>query len=61
MTKVYTWRTTKTETGYRWQVIAIEHAQPIQLVEQGDCSTRAKASLRARRAVMPYRRGEKQA
>lgn len=57
---VYSWNTAKTEAGYRWSVTAFSYGQASRTVEAGECDTRAKATLRARRAVMPYRRGTKE-
>lgn len=57
---VYGWATKKTETGFEWRVQAIEHLQPIRIIETGTEPTRERASRAAKRAVMPYRRGQKQ-
>jgi len=53
---VYGWRTTKTETGYRWQVYRFEYQKGETVLVQGTRPTREQAMGRAKKHVIFYRR-----
>lgn len=55
---VYSWRSTKNEDGsYNWSVIKVAYQKPVETIKSGNEPTRARAVARAKKAVMPYRRG----
>jgi hypothetical protein len=55
----YGWRTTKTPEGHKWEVHAFTYGKGEKVLHSGLEDTRAKAVTRAKKHVMPYRRGEK--
>lgn len=50
------WNTTKTETGFAWRVYGVLDCAGTITLQQGVCTTRAKALTFARRWVGRYRR-----
>ena len=49
MTKVISWNTSKTAEGFAFRVYAIEYQAPTETLKTGVCSSRAKATLLARK------------
>lgn len=45
---VLSWRTAKVETGWRFEVLAIHHNRPMQIVRTGTLDTQEKAIARAK-------------
>jgi hypothetical protein len=56
----YGWRTTKTPEGHKWNVHSFTYGQGEKVLHSGIEDTRAKAVARAKKHVMPYRRGVKE-
>lgn len=50
--------TTKTANGFDWIVRKTEYNKPQTTMKSGSEPTRAKAMAKAKKALMPYRRGE---
>ena len=55
----YGWRTNKTPEGHKWTVHSFTYGKGEKVLHQGTEDSRAKAVARAKKHVMPYRRGEK--
>lgn len=54
----YSWRTTKnTDGSYNWAVIKIAYQKPVETIKSGNEPTRPRALAKAKKEVMPYRRG----
>lgn len=56
----YGWRTNKTPEGHKWNVHSFTHGEGEKVLHSGIEDTRAKAVARAKKHVMPYRRGVKE-
>ena len=56
----YGWRTNKTPEGHKWNVYSVTHGESDKVLHSGIEDTRAKAVARAKKHVMPYRRGVKE-
>jgi hypothetical protein len=55
----YGWRTNKTPEGHKWEVHSFTYGEKEKVLHSGIESTRTKAVTKAKKHVMPYRRGEK--
>lgn len=53
------WGTKKNETGFSWSVTRFEYGVGTTVLQSGICSTREKATRRAKQWVLYYRRGGK--
>jgi hypothetical protein len=52
---ITTWRTTKTETGFSFTVFQIGYQVPSVTLKTGECSSRAKAMLLAKKWVRYFK------
>lgn len=56
----YGWRTNKTPEGHKWNVHSFTYGEGEKVLHSGIEDTRAKAVARAKKHVIPYRRGVKE-
>jgi hypothetical protein len=55
----YGWSTQKTNSGYFWRVVGINHEQPMVTLVSGVCPTRAKAVSQAKKNIIIFRKSVK--
>ena len=52
---VITWKTQKTEAGFRFRVIAVEHGKKTQTIDSGVFPTRARAKAAGQKCAKYYK------
>jgi hypothetical protein len=54
------WKVNKVDDGFKWEVYGAKYQKPSETLEDGTESTRAKATGKAKKVVMKYRKSDKE-